>query len=181
MNDITNYFSMSNGTMTNSKNAFDVLGKKKTKKKKKSKYTKTKLTISFENENKVKVPIKISKTKMITSLGEICIEKGYHATSYIYPIGYKCVIAQLPSLKRPGSTTTFTTIIKRSESGPIFELTCSDDKNFNLSAKNPSKIWGQLKQSWNELEEQQKTNTTTATATATTTATATSKTTSPNT
>ncbi len=105
-----------------------------------------------------------------------------------YRIGYKCVIAQLPSLKRPGSTTTFTTIIKRGESGPIFELTCSDDKNCKLSAKNPSKIWGQLKQTWNELEEQQKTNTTTATATATATTTtttqhsnSTSKTTSPNT
>ncbi len=37
--------------------------------------------------------------------------------------------------------------------GVLFELTCSDDKNFKLEAKHPSKIWGQLKQSWIEFEE----------------------------
>eukprot|EP00483_Globobulimina_turgida_P001645 UN01647 len=159
-NDIKNYFHRaSNGSNPNLPNAFDILGKKKKKKKSKYDKIKTKLTISFDEAGNFKVPIKITRAKMVTNLGEICIEKGYHATSYIYPVGYKCVIANLPSLKRPGATTTFTTVIKKGDgSGPLFEITCSDDPDFKLCAKSPSKVWGQLKQYWIELEDDDKDN-----------------------
>jgi len=152
MNDITNYFP--NGA----KNAFALLGKKQKspKKKKKSKYNKTKLAISFDDNGNFKMPIKIGKTKMIKNLGEICTEKGYHATSYIYPIGYKCCISQLPSFKRPGQNTTFTTIIAKGDNGPLFIVSCSDDPEFKISAKNPSSVWGQLKQKWLDLEIKEK-------------------------
>ena len=157
-NSITNYFGSATGAALppGVKNAFAVLGKKKSpKKKKKSKYEKTKLVIGFKEDGNFKTPIKITKTKMVTNLGEISAEKGYHATSYIYPINYTCVIAQLPSLKNPGKTTTFTTKIIRGDQGPIFQITCSDDSTFKLQAKNPSKVWGQLKQSWLDLQEEQ--------------------------
>jgi len=169
MNSITNYFSTSssshnkhNGMHNKSgeplKNAFEILGaaaKKSPKKKKKhkDKYEKTKLVVGFDENGTFKLPIKLTKTRMVTKLGEICTEDGYHAPSYIYPVGYTCCNALLPSLKRPGQTTTFTTVILKGEKGPLFEVTCSDDRDFKLSAKNPSKVWGQLKQMFLDVEQ----------------------------
>jgi len=159
-NNITNYFSTALKNMPEgTQNAFEVLGKKKKertpkkKKSKKEKYTKTKLVITFDEVGNFKVPIKISKGKMVKNLGVICAEPAYHGTNTIYPIGYKCCIASLPSFKRPGATATFTTEILRGEKGPVFAVTCSDDPEFKMTAPNPSKVWGELKVKWQEQKD----------------------------
>jgi len=158
-NNITNYFSHAVKNMpAGTKNAFEVLGKKKKEKtpkkhkSKKEKY-KTKLVITFDEEGNFRVPIKISKGKLVKNLGVICAEPAYHGTNTIYPVGYKCCIAGLPSFKRPGSTTIFTTEVLRGESGPVFSVTCSDDPEFVMTAKNPSKVWGELKVKWQEQKD----------------------------
>jgi len=157
-NSITAYFSSALKNMpAGTKNAFDVLGKHKASPKKdkkhkdkKSKYTKTKLVVTFDEAGNFKVPIKISKGKMVKNLGVISDDPAYHGTSTIYPVGYKCCIASLPSFKRPGKTATFTTEILRGETGPLFVVSCSDDPEFKMSAKNPSKVWGELKAKWQD-------------------------------
>ena len=145
MNAITNYFP-NDGTK---KNAFDILGKKK----KTKKYQSTTLKIEFNGDGSFKMPIKIGTTKLIKSLGVISTDNKYCTTSNIYPIGYKCVIQSLPSLKRPGQTTTYTTTINKGEKGPIFEITCSDDKEFKLTANNASNVWNQLNVQWMALKD----------------------------
>lgn len=90
---------------------------------------------------------------MIKSLGVICNEDKYCSATNIYPVGYKCVIINLPSLKRPGQTTTYTTTINKGEKGPIFEITCSDDPDFRLHANNASNVWNQLNSKWMALDD----------------------------
>merc|ERR1712154_627911 len=47
----------------------------------------------------------------------------------------------------------YTTIIRKEDSGPIFEITCSDDTEFKLTANNASNVWKQLQAKWLELED----------------------------
>jgi len=89
----------------------------------------------------------------VKSLGTISVEEGYHGMGQIYPIGYAACHSSLPSLRRPGMTTAFTTTIRRGHSGPLFEITCSDDPDFKLTANNASKVWSQLKAKWLALED----------------------------
>merc|ERR1712204_32167 len=133
-------------------NAFDVLGKRAPKPKK----YKPKLEIRFNDDGTFKMPIKIAKdgSKMIMNLGEICTENKFHNASNIYPVGYKCAVAKLPSLTRPGKTTTFKTVICKGETGPIFEITCSDDKDFKLTGPNATNVWNQLGVKWQALSDE---------------------------
>merc|ERR1712232_745825 len=110
--------------------------------------------IKFNDDGSFKMQIKIGKSeKMIMNLGEVSLENKFHNSSSIYPVGYKCVVSSLPSLKRPGKSTAYTTIIRKGDSGPIFEITCSDDMEFKLTANNASNVWKQLQAKWLELED----------------------------
>merc|ERR1719334_670518 len=168
MNNIHNYFASSLKNMpSGTRNAFDVLGKKKVdkderrkkrreeKKRREAEKQKLKLKIDFDEKGMFKVPIKLGKASLIKNLGTICLEKGYHGPGTIFPVGYAVCHAGLPSFKRPGKTCIFTTTIKRGVSGPMFEVTCSDDHEFKLNGKTASNVWSQLKAMWLELEDGQ--------------------------
>merc|ERR1712048_1323326 len=145
-NSITNYFVHEPGKTINMN---DVLGKKPPK----SKKYKPKLEIKFNHDGSFKMPIKIGRDKLIKNLGEVSTENKFHNTSNIFPVGYKCLISSLPSLKRPGKTTVYITTIQKGPAGPIFEITCTDDKEFKLTASNSSNVWKQLQKKWLELED----------------------------
>merc|ERR1712129_131412 len=121
----------------------------------KPKKYKPKLEIRFNDDGTLKMPIKIAKdgSKMIMNLGEICTENKFHNASNIYPVGYKCAVAKLPSLTRPGKTTTFKTVICKGETGPIFEITCSDNRDFKLTRPNATNVWNQLRAIWQALND----------------------------
>jgi len=165
LNNITNYFSASLKNMpAGTRNAFDLLGKKpqlskeERKKKKKAKQLKRakeqlKLDISFDEKGNFKVPIKLGKTALIKSLGTICLDQGYHGLNVISPIGYTVCHSKLPSFKRPGKDTVFTTTIKRGVDGPCFEVTCSDDTEFKVQGRTASGVWTDLQRMWLELED----------------------------
>jgi len=174
-NDITNYFSAALKNMpAGTRNAFEVLGKKKLseeemkkKKKRKRKQEKKekkearkrkreeelKLPIEFDQHGNFKTPIKFGKVAIIKSLGTISLEDGYHGLGNIYPIGYTACHGNLPSIKRPGQVAVFTTTIERGVNGPVFVIKCSDDPEFKLTAKNASNVWAQLNGIWQDLKE----------------------------
>jgi len=65
---------------------------------------------------------------------------NFHSRNYIWPVGYKST-RKFPSISNPGEYVTYTSEIIDGGSGPIFQVTPSDDPSLVIKHATSSGVW----------------------------------------